>query len=54
MLFNNVKPFSNPRRFPMRKMLTVAVVLTVSMLAIVGCKASGEIGDTKTSVTGAR
>ena len=38
----------------MRKILTLTVLLTVSMLSIVGCKASGEVGDTKTSITGAR
>jgi len=34
----------------MRKFLTVMMVLGMSMLALAGCKAEGEIGDTSTSV----
>jgi hypothetical protein len=32
----------------MRRILTMVVVLGVSMLALAGCRAEGEIGDTST------
>jgi hypothetical protein len=38
----------------MRTILTVAIVLAMSMLAVVGCKAEGEIGDTQSGIAAPR
>lgn len=38
----------------MRKFLTLIVVLGMSMVALVGCKAEGEVGDADTSVASPR
>ena len=38
----------------MRKFLTLIVVLGMSMVALVGCRAEGEVGDAATSVASPR
>ena len=38
----------------MRKVLTVVMVLGMAMVALVGCRAEGEIGDNSTSIAAPR
>lgn len=38
----------------MRKVLTVALVLGMSMLVLAGCRAEGEIGDAAANITAPR
>jgi hypothetical protein len=35
----------------MRKILMIAVVMLFAGVALIGCRAEGEIGDTRTSLT---
>jgi hypothetical protein len=39
---------------PMRKILTLVVVLGMSMLALAGCRAEGEIGENTSNITAPR
>jgi len=38
----------------MKRIVSLVVILVVGMVALVGCKAEGEIGDTATNVSAPR
>jgi hypothetical protein len=42
------------RRILMKRIASLVLVLVVGMIALVGCKAEGEIGDTATNVAAPR
>jgi hypothetical protein len=42
------------RRTVMKRIASLVLILVVGMIALVGCKAEGEIGDTATDVSAPR